>query len=197
MKTGTKSMMQRMAVLSVSAIISTSLSTGISLAAGTQPTASEDAHYGEVAKGQPTTTPLTTPTSPLKPPASLHPSSTEPASTEKTQASTEKTQASTEKTQASTEKTSVSTPATGTMYSDEDIKTFVEAAKSVDQVKLKYEGQISKASGQAAIDQIKKEADLALSKTVTEKGMSITQYNQIHDAALKDPQLLARIQKQL
>jgi hypothetical protein len=143
-----------------------------------------------VAKGQPTTTPLTTPTSPLKPPASLHPSSTEPASTEKTQASTEKTQ-------ASTEKTSVSTPATGTMYSDEDIKTFVEAAKSVDQVKLKYEGQISKASGQAAIDQIKKEADLALSKTVPEKGMSITQYNQIHDAALKDPQLLARIQKQL
>ena len=181
-----KSIMQRVAVLSVSAIVSTSLSTGISLAASTQPTASEDAHYGEVAKGQPTTTPLAAPTGPLKPPASLHPSSTEPSSAELPSTKP-----------SSTEKTSASTPATGTMYSDEDIKTFVEAAKSVDQVKLKYEGQLSKASGQAAIDQIKKEADVALSKTVTEKGMSITQYNQIHEAALKDPQLLARIQKQL
>lgn len=82
-------------------------------------------------------------------------------------------------------------------YSDEDIKAFVEAAKSVDQVKLKYEGQLSTANGQAAIDQIKKEAELALNKTVTDKGMSVAQYNEIHQAALKDPQLQARIQKQL
>lgn len=80
-------------------------------------------------------------------------------------------------------------------YTDAEIKNFVEAAKNVDQVKLKYEGKLSTAKGQSEIDKIKKEADAELSKTVEAKGLSVEKYNKIHQTALQDPQLLARIQK--
>lgn len=80
-------------------------------------------------------------------------------------------------------------------YTDAEIKNFVEAAKNVDQVKLKYEGKLSTAKGQTEIDKIKKEADAELSKTVEAKGLSVEKYNKIHQTALQDPQLLARIQK--
>jgi hypothetical protein len=164
-----KALMQRLTVLSVSTfLLSGTLFAGMSVAADTQTTASEDAQHGEVAK-EPPITPSPTDSNSLKPPAAIAPTSI--------------------KEEASANK--------NTTFSDEDIKAFVEAAKSVDQLKLKYEGELSKANGQAAIDQIKKEADLALSKTVTEKGMSVAQYNKIQEAALKDPQLQDRIQKQL
>lgn len=90
--------------------------------------------------------------------------------------------------------TETTTKAGGT-YSDDELKNFVNAAKEVDQVKVKYEGKLSATKAQPEIDKIKKEADAELNKAVEAKGMSVEQYNQIHQAALKDPQLLARIQK--
>lgn len=87
--------------------------------------------------------------------------------------------------------------ATSANYSEDQLKNFVSAAKDVDDVKAKYEGKLSSAKAQPEIDKIKKEADAELSKAVEAKGMSVEQYNQIHQAALKDPQLLARIQKHM
>ncbi len=86
--------------------------------------------------------------------------------------------------------------ATTSNYSDAELKTFVDAAKDVDKVKLKYEGKLSTAKGPDA-DKIKKEADVELSKAVEAKGLSVEQYNKIHQSAMQDPQLLARIQKHM
>lgn len=126
------------------------------IAATPEPTASQDAQHGEIAKSKELT--------PAAAPA------TGEAPTETT-------------TQSSAN------------YSDTELKNFVSAAKEVDQVKVKYEGKLSSAKAQPEIDKIKKEADVELSKAVEGKGITVDQYNQIHQSALKDPQLLARIQK--
>ena len=82
-------------------------------------------------------------------------------------------------------------------YTDQQLKSFVDAAKEVDQIKAKYEGQLEAAKGQAEIDKIKAEADKELTSAVKAKGMTVEQYNTMHQTAMKDPKVLARTQKYL
>jgi hypothetical protein len=143
--------------------------TGFALAASPELTAAEDAQFGEVAQTkaaeQAASSTPTTPETPVK-----------------------------QAPQGNI--TSAQTTATTTSpYSELELKNFVDAAKEVDQVKLKYEGKLSSAKGEAEINKIKKEADVELSKTVESKGITVDQYNKIHQSAMQDPQLLSRIQK--
>ncbi|WP_373531324.1 DUF4168 domain-containing protein [Vampirovibrio sp.] len=163
-----KSMIQNTVALSICGF----MLTGAALAASPQPTAApnaQDAQLGEVAKIK-ETTPSTAPNAPAA--EATHTQSNQPQTPNPQTAA------------------SASSP-----YSDAELKNFVDAAKGVDQVKLKYEDKLSSAKGQTEIDKIKKEADAELSKAVEAKGISVEQYNKIHQSAMQDPQLLSRIQK--
>jgi hypothetical protein len=143
--------------------------TGFALAASPQLTAAEDAQFGEVAKTK--AAEQTVNSTSAAPEAKVTPAP---------QGSTASAQ---------------TTPTTTSPYSEAELKNFVDAAKGVDQVKLKYEGKLTSAKGEAEINKIKKEADAELSKTVEAKGITVDQYNKIHQSAMQDPQLLSRIQK--
>lgn len=146
--------------------------TGAAIAATPEPTAAQDAQAGEVAKQE-------------------APAVSNPASDSAAQAGavTPEATGAEASAQASTQ--------AAANYSDAELKNFVDAAKGVDQVKLKYEGKLSSTKNPAETEKIKKEADAELSKTVEAKGITVEQYNKIHQAAMQDPQLLSRIQKHM
>jgi hypothetical protein len=157
--------MKRIIQNTVTLSIGAFMLTGVALAAPPQLTAAEDAQYGEVART--TEADKTAVPPPAKPAA--EPTVTPAPNTASAQ--------------------------TTSPYSDVELKNFVDAAKGVDQVKLKYENKLNNAKGEAEINKIKKEADAELIKTVEAKGITVDQYNKIHQSALQDPQLLSRIQK--
>jgi hypothetical protein len=157
--------MKRIIQNTVTLSIGAFMLTGVALAAPPQLTAAEDAQYGEVART--TEADKTAAPPPAKPAA--EPTVTPAPNTASAQ--------------------------TTSPYSDVELKNFVDAAKGVDQVKLKYENKLNNAKGEAEINKIKKEADAELIKTVEAKGITVDQYNKIHQSALQDPQLLSRIQK--
>lgn len=160
---------------------------GVALADPAQDTASKDAQYGETAQAG----------SALKPPAAAG----EDASNSAAAAAGATTPAESAKPDASASSNASASPnasasaAGSAQYSDAELKKFVDAAKNVDKVKLNYEGKLSAAKGQAEIDKVRKEADAELTKAVEAKGLTVEQYNKIHQSAMQDPQVLAKIKQ--
>ena len=79
--------------------------------------------------------------------------------------------------------------------SDDELKRFADLAKSVKQIMADHQTKIAAAADPAA--KTKAEADMSgeLQVAVTDKGFTVSRYNEIAGAMQKDPTLVTRMQQ--
>lgn len=82
-------------------------------------------------------------------------------------------------------------------FSTDQIQSFAEATKQIDQIMRDYQPRIAEADSQEKAVDLHQEAQSEMLKAVEDLGMSVDEYNQIATAAQDDPDLHAKIMERL
>ncbi|MFN4088728.1 MAG: DUF4168 domain-containing protein [Alphaproteobacteria bacterium] len=77
--------------------------------------------------------------------------------------------------------------------SDEQLRTFIEAATEVQSISEKWQARAAATESTQEVEEVRRQATDEMVEAVEDKGMTVDEFNAISQAAQEDPQLHARI----
>lgn len=79
-------------------------------------------------------------------------------------------------------------------FSDEQLRSYAEAALKVHEIGTEYHPQIERAQSDQDADQLRAAANEAMIEAVRDQGLTVEEYNQIFTASQTDPEVRSAVE---